>query len=303
MTALLLLATLGCAPSTHDVALRLPEPGALVVTRTARSITRTPLGPENLEIKSTKRYEVLSGGRVGVDLLHWREEYTRYEVAWDTREYALKWSLGRDEEGYQEPLPAPMVPLGPHPPREVWVHPDRRIEVRMLPWPEPDPPAEEEPRGGQLVKGKPVVEAPLEPEPEPEPPPIVPATLDDIDNFVAGLLLAPSEPTHVGTTWQWSTSERVTQGGEVSNTTAWKLDRMAGAEAVLVETLSLSKASAPARDEFRTTSLTGSGEMRLDTRTGLPVSYTSMFEAGLASPSARGSSTMKVEAKFRWKAP
>jgi hypothetical protein len=59
---------------------------------------------------------------------------------------------------------------------------------------------------------------------------------------------------------------------------------------------------APADGEFRTSALSGSGEMRIDLATGSPTTYSSAYEADLSSPSARGTSTMRVETKFRWKA-
>lgn len=294
MLVLVLLA-LGCSQPV-EVTFRLPSDGALVVTRNAKSVTRTPMGPESLEMKSTKRFDVLSGGEAGVDELHWREEYTRYELTYESKEYELEWKLGLNEDGEQEPIPAPIAVFGPHPPREVWVTPDHQIKVRWLPWPEPE--TEEE-----VEAPPPPAEEPEEPvEPEPPPPPVE-VSLEEVDNWLSGLILAPKEPVKPGQTWSWTISQKVTRGGQVSNTSTWRFDRVAGKELVLVETLTMSSAMAPASGQFRTTALSGSGEMRLDTTTGLPTTYTSAYEASLASPSAIGSSTMKVDAKFKWKGP
>jgi hypothetical protein len=292
------------------VSLCLPGDGALVITRNAKSVTRTPLGPEGLELHTTKRIDILEGGQVGVDEVHWREEYTRYEIAWSTKQYDLHWKLGPDEKGKQEPIPAPIEQFGPTPPREVWITPDRHVLVHWLPWPEPEP--DEDPKGkgkGKADKGKPDTVAEAGPEDATDsgteveaPPDKQEVALDELDNYLAGMVLAPTDPVKPGKTWSWTVSQKVTRGGDASNTSTWRFDRMQGDNAVLVETLALSHAAPPATGEFRITGLTGSGEMQLDTKTHLPVSYTSSFEAVLASPSARGNSSMSVDAKFRWKA-
>jgi len=301
----LALVLLGCSQPV-DVSLHLPSDGTLVIVRNAKSVTRTPLGPEGLELHSTKRLEILHGGQLGKDEIHWREEYTRYEIAWSTKEYDLHWKLGFDDKGVQEPIPAPIEQFGPNPPREVWITPDRHVLVHQLPWPEPP----DEDAGGKAGdKGKAKQDASDEGDtkdsgeaPEPEAPPEKKeAALDELDNYLAGMVLAPTEPVKPGKKWSWTVSQRVTRGGDASNTSTWRFDRMQGDNAVLVETLGLSHAAPPATGQFRITGLSGSGEMQIDTKTHLPVSYTSSFEATLASPSARGNSSMSVDAKFRWK--
>jgi hypothetical protein len=287
----LLLLSIGCSNPSVDVALRLPQGGTLFVTEKTTATTRTPLGPESLELKTTKRMEVLHGGRLGSDEIHWREEYTKYKIVWENRDYHLEWEMGGEEE-----IQAPIAKVGPHSPREVWITPDRHIYLLALPWPEPEPeegaepvpePVEEEPEGEGV-----------EPEPEPEP---VLAETNDLPGYFGGLIHAPGEPAKPGAVWSWTVSQKVTRGSDVSSTATWKLERVAGAEAVLVETIQLNSALPPATGSFRTTALQGSGEMRFDLGTGLPVNYRSVFEATLASPSALGVSTVRAEARFREK--
>lgn len=296
-----LLAGLVACSEPVDVAFRMPQDGSLIVNRTATSVSRTPLGPESIAIKWTKRIDVLGGGRIGIDTLHWQEAWTRYEVSVENPDGELTWSMAPDEKGVVAPIPPELAPLGPHPPREIWIAPDRTARVRWLPWPEPPPPPDAKPPPKKPVEvAATPEEPPLPPPPPPEP---MPLTLQELDNFFAGLVLAPSEPVKPGFAWKWTVAERVTRGGEVSTTSTWTFDRAQGSEAVLIETLTLADSMAPADGQFRTSALTGSGEMRLDLATGLPTSYASAYEADLASPSARGTSSMRVETKFRYKPP
>ena len=112
----LLLLSLGCSSPSVDVSLRMPQDATIVVNHKTSSTTRTPLGPENLEIKTTRQMAVLQGGRLGVDELHWREEFTRYSIHWETRDYLVDWKMGGEEE-----IPGMVSRLGPHSPREVWI--------------------------------------------------------------------------------------------------------------------------------------------------------------------------------------
>ncbi|MBW1878772.1 MAG: hypothetical protein JRI25_22900 [Deltaproteobacteria bacterium] len=293
----LLLLLIGCSDPSFDVALRLPQDGTLFVTEKTTSTTRTPLGPESLAIKSTIRMDVLQGGRLGTDELHWREEFTRYEVMWENRDFHLEWNMKAEEE-----IPRQIRKLGPHSPREVWITPDREIFLARLPWPEPEPEEGEEPApepSPQLVEEEPGTEE-VEEEPAPGPERVSAAT-NDLPGYFGGLIHAPTEPAKAGVIWSWTIAQQVTGGGDVSSTATWTLERVAGTEAVLSENLVLHSALPPAKGNFRTTGLHGSGEMRFDLNSGLPVSYTSSYEATLASPSALGASTVRTAAKFREK--
>jgi len=287
----LLLLSMGCTNPTIDLALRLPQDGTVIVTEKTTSTTRTPLGPESLEIKSIRRIDVLQGGRLGADELRWREEFTRYQVMWENREFHIEWDMKSEEE-----IPPQIRKLGPHSPREVWITPDRQIFLARLPWPEPEPEEGAEPEPVEEEPGAEEVEE--EPAPEPE---RKPAAINDLPGYMGGLINAPTVPAKPGTTWSWTIAQKITGGTDVSSTATWKLERVAGTEAVLVENLVLHSSLPPAKDDFRTSGLYGSGEMRFDLNTGLPVSYASSYEATLASPSARGTSTVRAEAKFREK--
>lgn len=274
------LVVLACSSLSSDVPVgfRLPRDAVLVVHETTTSTTRTPLGPEQVQIKSTRRMEARQGGRSGHDALAWHEVTTRYAVTWTTRAGEIAWDMASEE-----PLPEALAGVGPSSPRVYTVTPSEDVWVEVLPWPKKDEEAEAE-------------VADTAPPPRGERRQLQPR---ELPSWLAGLIAAPAEPQEVGATWSWTAAQQVTGGGEVSSTSIWKVDRLAGSEAVLLEQISLSSAMPPASDEFRTTALSGAGELRIDTETGLPISYTSSWEADLASPSSRGTSTLKTSVTFR----
>lgn len=253
-----------CGGARVDLGWRLPEDGTLVVSEERSTITRTPLGLEEIVVTGASVWRVVQHGRVGVDEVSWDEEVTAWSVTWRVVGDELSWTLGQEE-----PLPERLAHLAPPPPRRVWVRPDGEMSVQVAP---------------EAANAE--TEAPSR------------RPLTRVPPWVAGLARAPREPVPQGRSWSWTHSTSVTPATQASATVTWTYKGQAGPQAILEERLDLAGSPPPASGAFQTTALAGSGELRLDTRTGFPVSFREDFDADIASPSARGTAVRRSRVSF-----
>jgi hypothetical protein len=260
----LALALVGCARPV-DVGVELPDGASIVVSETRSNLTRTPEGGEQIDVTATTVWIVEQGGRFGVDEVSWREEVATWEIRWEGLPGVYTWNLQS-----VDPVPEPLRPYAPPLSRTVWVAADGSMSARATPQASNES-AEQAPSERRAV--------------------------DRVPSWLAAMALVPREGVKAGQSWSQSV-QRGDPSMPATVGTTWTLRTVAGTQAVIDEAVALEASPPPASGTYQTTSLTGAGDLRIDVAEHVPVRYESQFEANIASPSARGTATLRSNVTF-----
>jgi len=278
MTVLLISLLTACGPQT-DVTWELPEHGVMVVREQHTTTTRTPLGMEEVVVDKSLVWRVLDGGTVGQDDVAWREEVGSWTVKYTDLGGSFQWQMGEGQA-----LPEKLVMLAPTQPREVYVSAGGEVRIVQLSPPEPEP--EPEPTRRRRRS-------------DPPPPEPVPwAANNRIQSWVLGFVHAPGTTVRRGTDWTWGGDKEVTRSANATTQSSWELERVDEGLAVLRESIALQGSRPPSAGFFQTTALAGGADVRLATDSHRLLTYSSRYEADIASPSARGTAVRVSEVTF-----